>query len=141
MLRQTCLLLPDQAAGDSVAALLRWYGESIDEHLTIRITVWLLGSKFAQKVLVSAMPNSGKGNGAEMETFWNRSCLFSVLQYSDMGIVAEVSYLLQIAVSALHCSVEEIGIPVVFIRVQSQHSVQSIYEGPVKGRRAWSREL
>ena len=39
MLRQTCLLLPDQAAGDSVAALLRWYGESIDEHLTIRITV------------------------------------------------------------------------------------------------------
>ena len=163
MLRQTCLLLPDQAAGDSVAALLRWYGESIDEHLTIRITVrqrrgmnrvgalerhqasiqcwphaalcrdpqsgvWLLGSKFAQKVLVSAMPNSGKGNGEEIETFWNRSCLFSVLQYSDMGIVAEVSHLLQIAVSALHCSVEEIGIPVVFIRVQSQHSVQSIYE-------------
>jgi hypothetical protein len=103
MLRQTCLLLPDQAAGDSVAALLRWYGESIDEHLTIRITVWLLGSKFAQKVLVSAMPNSGKGNGQEIETFWSRSCLFSVLQYSDMGVVAEVSYLLQIAVSALHC--------------------------------------
>ena len=87
------------------------------------------------------MPNSSKGNGEEIETFWSRSCLFSVLQYSDMGIVAEVSYLLQIAVSALHCSVEEIGIPVVFIRVQSQHSVQSIYEGPVKGRRAWSREL
>ena len=39
MLRQTCLLLPDQAAGDSVAALLRWYGESIDEILRIRITV------------------------------------------------------------------------------------------------------
>jgi hypothetical protein len=89
------------------------------------------------------MPNSSKGNGEEIETFrvWSRSCLFSVLQYSDMGIVAEVSYLLQIAVSALHCSVEEIGIPIVFIRVQSQHSVQSTYEGPVKGRRALSREL
>ena len=54
------------------------------------------------------MPNSGKGNGEEIETFWNRSCLFSVLQYSDMGIVAEVSYLLQIAVSALHCSVKRL---------------------------------
>ena len=39
MLRQTCLLSPDQAAGDSVAALSRWYGESIDEILRIRITV------------------------------------------------------------------------------------------------------